>query len=287
MLLLLHSFQYYSTKNHFNSIYNENNSFCTSYSDLDVLVIKLPREMNHGTSTCTIISLEIIMNNQILNVDFSSPISLDLQSLFKSQISQITSIFLVTSELFGLDGSVHGALLFIGTISIGTQKYQETKKEASRNRNRLVIKETIDENPGISLREILRTTNLAMGVVQYHIRYLESGEVGEIESLKLGRSKHFFVCSSSFSIKEKVWFSLNRNKNIKGILDLLGTSSSQCSQKDLSLITGNSKSLISYYIKILRLKGIIEVENYQLKISGEFTEINHKFLSEKTRLRFS
>ncbi|MHA2247574.1 MAG: winged helix-turn-helix transcriptional regulator [Candidatus Hodarchaeales archaeon] len=221
------------------------------------------------------------MNNQILNVDFSSPISLDLQSLFKRQISQITSLFLVTSELFGLDGSVNGALLFIGTISIGKQKYQETKKESSRNRNRLVIKESINKNPGISLREIHRKTNLAMGVVQYHIHCLESGEVGEIESFKLGRSKHFFVSSTSFSIKEKVWFSLNRNKNIENILDLLGTSNTQCSQKDLSQITGNSKSLISYYIKILRLKGIIELENRQLKISEEFTEINNKFFSEK------
>ncbi len=208
----------------------------------------------------------------MFNIDFSLTSSLNLQSFFKNRISQMTSIFLLSEELFGMGGPLDGALFFIGTISIDIQKHQETKKETSRNKNRIIIKGIVSENPGITLREIQRTSNLAMGVIQYHIHYLESGEKSEIESLKFGRSKHFFLSSSCFSTKEKVWFSLNRNQNIKNILDLVGYK--HCTQKDLSISTGNSKSLISYYVKNLVNNGIIEKENNRLRITEDYAELN-------------
>ena len=170
--------------------------------------------------------------------------------------------------VFGIGEATNGLLLLIGTISFDFQKYQDSKKVSSRNRNRLIIKETINERPGINLREIQRTTNLAMGVIQYHIRSLESGE---IESLRLGKCKHFFDCCSRFSVKEKVWFSLIQNQNIKNILNLL--TYNQYTQKEISYITGNSKSLISYYIKNLVSNGIVEKENNLLRITEDFNDL--------------
>jgi predicted transcriptional regulator len=89
------------------------------------------------------------------------------------------------------------------------------------------------------------------------------------------------LSSTRFTIQQKLWFSLNRNPNIKSILDLLVFSDGHYSQKDLSLFTGRSKSLISYYIKVLRHNGVIEVENHQLRISEEFVDRDRiRFLNE-------
>lgn len=270
LMLFFHSIQAFSHKNHLSQNRDEINLSCNTYSELDILIFRIFQEINFGTSTCTVISLEVIINYQITSTDISLIVFRDLQSLIKTQFSQMTSFLFTDRELFGLGKSVHSFLLVIGTLSIDTQEGQETKKESLRNRNRFIIKETINESPGIRLREIQRSTNLAMGVVQYHIRYLESGE---IESFRLGKSKHFFISNHQFSPEDKVWYSLNRNQNIKRILEFLVTSTGQCTQKDLSLSTGNSKSLISYYIKILRLNGIVEVNNHHLRISEDYTEI--------------
>ncbi|MFX0207668.1 MAG: winged helix-turn-helix transcriptional regulator [Candidatus Hodarchaeota archaeon] len=278
LMLFFHSFQVFSFKNHLSQNGDEITPSCNIISELDILIMRMSLEINYGTSTCTAISFEVITNNQITSADIYLMTFRDLQLLVRTQLSQITSFLFASGELFGFGGPVHGVLLVIGTISIDTQKYRETKKELLRNRNRFIIKETINKDPGIRLREIQRTTNLAMGVIQYHIRYLESGD---IESFRLGKCKHFFVSSAKFSLEQKVWFSLNRNQNIKRILDLLVKSTGQYSQKDLSQFTGNSKSLISYYVKILRLNGVIEVTNHQLQISKDFTKINHKSFCER------
>ncbi|MFX1285888.1 MAG: winged helix-turn-helix transcriptional regulator [Promethearchaeota archaeon] len=277
-MLFFHSIQVLSFRDPLSQNGDENTPSCNTGSEVDILIFMMGREINYGTSSCIAISLESILNNQITKPDNYLMTFHELQSSVKAQLSQITSFLLISGELFGLKDPVHGFLLVIGIISSDMQKYQETKKESIRNRNRYNIKRTINESPGIRLREIQRITNLAMGVIQYHIRYLESGE---IESFRLGKCKHFFVSDAKFSQEQKVWFSLNRNQNIRKILEFLETPTGQCSQKDLSQFTGNSKSLISYYVKILRFNGIIEVKNHQIQISEDYIGINHKLFREK------
>jgi DNA-binding MarR family transcriptional regulator len=275
LMLILHSFQGFQGWNQERS---ENKVYTIPYSELDTFFIDLIHKMNHGTSTSTVISLEIVFNH-ISNTDYFSLSLLTWQSLAKDHIPHVTMPFLVNGEIFGLGGTTYSIILLIGTIDYQKLKYQETKRQLSRNKNRTLIKVTITENPGINLREIQRSTNLAMGVIQYHLRSLES-EGCEIESLRFGRSKHFFLTSAGFSIEQKLWFSLSRNQNIKSILELVAVSGGHYSQKDLSHVTGYSKSLISYYIKILRFNGVIEVEDRQLRISDDFSRLNH-FLHEK------
>ena len=264
IMLFLHSFQGFQGWDHESK---EDKVYTTSYSVLDTFLIDLAQKMNHGTRVT--ISLDIIIA-QFSTADFLVSL-LQWQINANNQITHGTLSFLVYGEIFGLGGTSYSLLLLVGTINVEKLKYQETR----RNKNKSMIITTISENPGISLREIQRSTNLAMGIIQYHIRSLESGEY-EIESLRFGRSKHFFLSSARFSIEQKLWFSLNRNQNIKNILDLLLVSGT-LSQKDISLYTGRSKSLISYYTKVLRFNGVIKVENNQLRISEDFNDMNSRF----------
>lgn len=155
----------------------------------------------------------------------------------------------------------------MGIIINNQNKDNQIKRKSSDNRE--FIKILIEQNPGITLREVQRKSNLAMGVTQYHIRILE--ENGEIGNLKQGRSKHFFV-SSTYSNKEKLWFSLTRNSNIKDILDIIFSSKLK-SQKDLTMITGFSKALISYYIKLLKINGLLDRNVSTLKINDDFSDL--------------
>ena len=152
------------------------------------------------------------------------------------------------------------------------QKWQNNHQEP--HINRILLSQIISHDPGISLREIQRTAGLAMGVIQYHMRYLEDSA---IESFKQGRSKHFFEINGYYTYEEKLWLSLTRNPNIKLILMSLGSDKSAFSQKDLVDQTGNSRALISYYIKILKQQGILDndVENQRLQINSKYMSLSN------------
>ncbi|MFX0084626.1 MAG: winged helix-turn-helix transcriptional regulator [Candidatus Hodarchaeota archaeon] len=161
---------------------------------------------------------------------------------------------------------------FVGKVSFERfQKWQNSKQDTPINQR--LLKEVIIQNPGISLREIQRSTGLAMGVIQYHLRFLENTVV---ESFKQGRSKHFFEVNSQFSYEEKLWLSLIRNPTIKRILTSIGSEDNLSYQKDLVLKTGNSRALISYYIKLLKQQGIIEIntERHKLRITPKYDLIS-------------
>ncbi len=137
--------------------------------------------------------------------------------------------------------------------------------------NRVLIKEIIKLDPGITLREIKRETNLAMGVIQYHLNLLEGKEV---ESLKLGRTRHFFIKPSEFTEEGKIILSLQRNHTIKTIIELLNRECGFISQKELVKETGKSRALISYYIKSLKTYGIVETVPRQVKLNPCFTSFD-------------
>jgi biotin operon repressor len=62
------------------------------------------------------------------------------------------------------------------------------------------------------------------------------------------------------------------------ILTSLGSENNAISQKDLVERTGNSRALISYYIKILRQQGILD-DN----VGNQKIQINSKYQSLSTR----
>ncbi len=154
-------------------------------------------------------------------------------------------------------------IAFIGKWRFENQQNRNEKIPA----NRSIIKETIEQSPGITLREIQRKTGLAIGVIQYHLGRLETAE---IEAFMLGRCKHFFLRQCQFSLKEKMWFSVLRNKNVRTILQFLESKTKVCIQKDIVNFTGISKVMVSYYVKKLEQFGIIRRRHHQLKIAEDY-----------------
>lgn len=182
-----------------------------------------------------------------------------------------TEIFNDCWSLLGFNSAGNLCIVLISTISSDKQRYQEGPKK-DLPQNLVLIQDMIGKNPGISLRELQRKTGLGMGGIQYHIYKLESNIV---EPFKLGKCKHFFIASARLTSQEKIWYSLNRNDNIRNILESLRETQNGCSQKDLTQYTGNSKSLISYYVKILKNHEIIEDHERVLKLSDEFNTIKN------------
>ncbi|MFX0181543.1 MAG: hypothetical protein ACFE95_00575 [Candidatus Hodarchaeota archaeon] len=221
-----------------------------------------------------------ILNPNVVNM---GRYSLYLRNSFSQipdiQINQVTEILTEMSYKINLDTHFGIPILIIGNIVLNLHKWDEEKRHIPKNRT--FVKETIGNEPGISLREIQRKTGLAMGVIQYHLNHLESKE-NQISSVKFGRCKHFFDNQSRYSNEEKLWLLLVRNEKIHSILDYLGKNndkSDRCYQKDLVYNMGYSRSLVSYYVKILKENGIVEVINNQLYISEEFIPIyNNGFI---------
>ena len=135
--------------------------------------------------------------------------------------------------------------------------------------NRLIIHSTIYDNPGITFRELQRSTKLANGVIQYHLMFLQDSD---IEYIKLGRCKHFFDIRGSFTNEEKLILSLKQNQNIALILEILLDNNGNINQKQIAEETGISKALTSYYIKILKGQKIIEISpSNKILISSVFS----------------
>jgi predicted transcriptional regulator len=130
-----------------------------------------------------------------------------------------------------------------------------------------VIHEVIVQTPGITLRQIQRKTGFALGVIQYHINRFDSTD---IESLYLGRCKHFFSYQAQFSATEKIGLAVIRNQNVKIILQCVNTKNQAYSQKNIAEETGLSKFLVSYYIKQLKQLGIVTHNGHSIKITNDY-----------------
>ncbi|UCG00943.1 MAG: winged helix-turn-helix transcriptional regulator [Candidatus Heimdallarchaeota archaeon] len=198
---------------------------------------------------------------------FISPVcSSNLLIPSQSSTVQSSDIVIRVREILKPVKLLNLPIIFLGRWTFENHQNDDEKIPV----NRSIIKETIEESPGITLREIQRETGLAIGVIQYHIGRLETTE---IEAFILGRCKHFFLKNHQFSIKEKMWFSVLRNKNVKTILQFLESKTSVCLQKDIVNFTGISKVMVSYYVKQLEQFGIISRRHHQLKIAEDYLNI--------------
>ncbi|MFX1283814.1 MAG: hypothetical protein ACFFB5_09165 [Promethearchaeota archaeon] len=167
-------------------------------------------------------------------------------------------------------------LIFLGKARIENDVNKSQNKETPTNRS--IIKRIIEESPGITLRKIQRVTGLAIGVLQYHLNHLETTG---IETLRLGRCKHFFLSRYNFSLKEKMWLAVIQNKNVKIILQFLKSRGNIGLQKDIVNFAGISKVMVSYYVKQLEKLGIINRNHHRLKISEDYLYIMDRFTDFK------
>ncbi|MFW9854910.1 MAG: winged helix-turn-helix transcriptional regulator [Candidatus Thorarchaeota archaeon] len=179
----------------------------------------------------------------------------------------------ITPPYSSSTATIHQVAIFLGANA--TQDFHgQLGENAKLPKNRALLHEEIVQNPGITLRELQRETSLALGVIQYHLRNLESNET-KIESFRLGRCRHFFERSARYSMKEKLWLASTRNSKIVTILTHITEKNGACFQKDLVVSTGYSRALVSYYIKNLRKKGFIEVMENRLQIAEDFLTLSN------------
>ena len=144
----------------------------------------------------------------------------------------------------------------------------QSKEQKEWAKNRVLVRMEISLNPGITLRGLSRTTGLAIGSTQYWVRILEQNN--EIDILALGRSKHYFLHEQQLFSEEKLLYALTQNKRIREILQSLNENPEIQTQKDLCVKLGLNKSLLSYYVKILKNHHVIESEIRNLSITEDF-----------------
>lgn len=203
---------------------------------------------------------------------FCSPVC--SANIARSLQTEGTNAFNLMKEVISQETPFNLPLVLIGKWS--------SENHSNRNEfipvNRTIIKATIKQNPGITLREIQRKTDLAVGVIQYHLGCLEAAE---IEAFILGKCKHFFLKQSNFSLKEKMWLAVLRNKSVRAILQYLESNTNDNLQKDIVNFTGISKVMVSYYVKQLEQFGIIRRKHHQLSITEDYIDIITKLPNYK------
>ena len=141
------------------------------------------------------------------------------------------------------------------------------------NRTTQILK-IIEQNPGIYVREIIKKTKLANGVVQYQLKKLEKNS--KIRADKRTRYKRFY----SVNVEEDEFpLIANLRKNTKRNLLFAILSSNEPSFEDILKKIHKSPSTISWNLSGLQKDGILE----KVKKDGkQVYRIKDKKLLKKT-----
>jgi DNA-binding MarR family transcriptional regulator len=209
---------------------------------------------------------------------FGTHMCLDIASIFPTDMKsgmlvttatpESFSTIILTDLNFWFDQVPEIALISITILSFELYNlFQSSKDPKTWGKNRWLIKTTISQNPGISLRALSRSTGLAIGSTQYWLRILQDNN--EVDDISLGKSKHFFDCEQNLSLDEKLVYSLLQNKRIRAIIDVLSNYPTSITQTELCTRLGLNKSLLSYYVKILKKYNILETELNGLLLSND------------------
>ncbi|MHA1995283.1 MAG: hypothetical protein ACW97Z_12135 [Candidatus Hodarchaeales archaeon] len=185
--------------------------------------------------------------------------------------SAIQSTHVMSNLQSRLEQMASFSAITLGPLAYNLYKLVHSMQEWKEDGNNCErIKATITNTPGITLRGITRTANIAMGSVQYWVKILE--QENEIDSLPLGKSRHFFDLKQQWTAEAKLLYSLTQNKRILEILQCLNDNPSITTQKDICINLDIHRALLSYYIKILKNHNILEHKVKDLSISDAFKE---------------
>ena len=215
-------------------------------------------------------------------ISFGTQMYLDVSSIFTAEFNigrlltiiqpESLSTSLLTHFNFWIDQISDIVLISItALIFMLYDLFHSSKDSKTWVKNRWLIKTTITQNPGISLRALSRSTGLAIGSTQYWLRILQ--ESNEVDNLLFGKSKHFFDCDQDLTLDEKLVYSLLQNKRIREIIDVLNNYPTSITQTELCTRLGFNKSLLSYYVKILKKHNVLDPELNELSISSEVKQL--------------
>lgn len=142
-------------------------------------------------------------------------------------------------------------------------------EDALELESRRSIYEQIEAVPGIHLRELHRRLKMPMGVIEYHLRYLEAREL--IVSRREGRYKRYFIMGKLGS-RDKELLALLRQQMPRHILMHL-LLHPKTSHKRLRKLFSISASTLSFHLsKLLGADLIIQLKagrKFQYKVKDE------------------
>lgn len=116
------------------------------------------------------------------------------------------------------------------------------------------ILDFIHSRPGVHLREICRSLELAMGDVQYHLRRLERDH--RITSTRRGLYKFFYPADLFGERQREVLSVLGLDRQRELILVIIQTP--WATQEELAASAGVSQATISWHLKRLVELGVVE-----------------------------
>ncbi len=115
----------------------------------------------------------------------------------------------------------------------------------------------IKEHPGLHFRELQRITNLATGVLQYHLSYLE--RKGLVKSVRDGKFLRYFTAFESRFKHEldREMLSLMRRPILNKIISFL-KENKKATNKELANFLGLKPPSICFHMKILQEKNLVK-----------------------------
>jgi predicted transcriptional regulator len=145
-----------------------------------------------------------------------------------------------------------------------------------------IILKCINENPGIRYREILKLTGMTNGVLEYHLKALETSyKIINVDRHKPKTTRYYPI---HFPSDESEILGYMRNDTIIKRIILFILNHSICTFNQIVEHTKKAPSTISWHLKRLRLSGIITSLQYNggyhlYRITNEelMTRVLHKY----------
>lgn len=142
-----------------------------------------------------------------------------------------------------------------------------TQKNVLYSQTRLTIYETIQINPGISLNDLSRKTNITSGTLKYHLSILKM--TGKIITLDSTGNARYFENTGKYEDLERKILKYVRNKKECAIFEFL-LKHPFATRKDLEELLGISGASVSWHMRrlcddeILSIKKIGRNVNYEI-----------------------
>ncbi|MBN1801821.1 MAG: hypothetical protein JW891_09965 [Candidatus Lokiarchaeota archaeon] len=130
------------------------------------------------------------------------------------------------------------------------------KQELLENPTRKKIYETIKEEPGINMTELMKIENLGSNQVVWHLSFLVKFEC--IRSREFGNQKAYYSHRSNPN-KDELYFYL-RNDKVKQIIDALEEINDIIKPTNLKTVLGMNYKTIKKYLDILCDLGVVRKE---------------------------
>jgi predicted transcriptional regulator len=143
--------------------------------------------------------------------------------------------------------------LFFRFFLAGAVVRARNRIDSNKNRNQVL--KFINDNPGVSLHDLMKSLNINKGTVRYHLMILSLNH--RITSYKADdKYVRYFTNAGSYSMKQQLVLSLMRRDGINKVLNCL-VETPGLTNLELAVKLGMNESSTIRYLKELLAKGIL------------------------------